>query len=101
MKITILVTFLFIFITKSLANEEMDLLLRAKKDRFLVDYFSREGFIYTAFGSANIFLHPTDPVYASKPQILVKNGNRLFISLAASGRVYQFISQDDTSHLVS
>lgn len=99
MKITIFITFLLLFVTKCLAGEEKDLLLRAKKEKFLVDIFSRDGFIYPAYGSANIFLHPSDPVYANKPQIIIKENNKFLITLGASGRVYQYESEDDTSYL--
>ncbi|MFN6375098.1 MAG: hypothetical protein ACK4YD_08020 [Chitinophagia bacterium] len=99
MKITILITFLLIFLTNVFANEEKDLLLKVKKERFLVDFFNRDGFLYPALGSANVFLHPNDPVYASKPQVLIKNEHSFWISIASSGRVYQYVSEDDTSYL--
>jgi hypothetical protein len=99
MRFILLLTFFSIFFTKSRANGEKDEVLKVKKTPFLKDFFKREGFIYPALGAANTFLHPIDPVFAAKPQILLKNGKTVSISLAASGRVYECIGEDDSSFI--
>lgn len=95
----ILLTILSFFFTNLNAEIGQDEMLKVKKVPFLDFYFKREGFLYPAIGPSNTFIHLSDPVFAAKPQILLKNGNIVSISLAASGRIYECIGEDDSSFL--
>lgn len=99
MRLVLFLTYLFLFVTNSLANDEKNGLLRVEKSPFLKNFTQKDGFLYPAMGPANTFIHPGDPVYASKPQVLIKNGKTVTVSLAASGRIYECVGEDDSSYL--
>lgn len=87
------------FFTSVLAIEEKDSVLIVRKSGFLKDFISKRGFIYPAFGAANAILQLKDPIYATKPQILLKNGSSFSITIGSSGRIYECIGENDTSYL--
>jgi len=82
-----------------MALEEEDSILTTPKSVFLKDFMGRTGFIYPALGSPNAFLKLQNPIYAAKPQILLKNGSTFSITIGSSGRIYECMGENDTSYL--
>jgi hypothetical protein len=99
MRLTIFITGFLFFFTKTMALEERDTILTAPKSVFLKDFVGRKGFVYPAIGQPNAFLRFQNPIYAAKPQILLKNGHSLSITIGSSGRIYECIGENDTSYL--
>jgi hypothetical protein len=96
--------FSFIFVSLILssflqAQDEIDKVLASAKSQFLEDLMSREGFIYTFSGPQNAFLQPSEPILSEKLQVLLKNGKTLKIALGATGKVYDYIGENDSNYL--
>jgi len=100
MRFIFFVLLFFLSFTFALALEKGDSFLIVPKSGFLKDFMSRQGFMYPAQGGANTFLRIEDLLYATKPQILLKNGLSFSIAIGSSGRIYECTGENDSSYFL-